>query len=63
MVTDDTEEIGEKGREIRMGSWCAWGRQKKSQKETLIFSGAKRLISEKSWFCSTEQVFFTNGPE
>lgn len=62
MVTDDTEETGEKGREIRMGSCCAWGRQK-IQKEILIFSGAKRLISEKSWFCSIEQVFFTNGPQ
>lgn len=62
MVTDDTEETGEKGRETRTGSCCAWGRQK-SQKEILIFSGAKRLISEKSWFCSIEQVFFTNGPQ
>lgn len=63
MVTSD-KKTGEKGREmISKNSWYAWGRQKKSQEETLIFSGAKRLISEKRWFCSTEQVFFTNGPE
>lgn len=64
MVTGDKKETGEKGREMISESlWCAWGRQKKSQEETLIFSGAKRLISEKGWFCSAEQVFFTNGPQ
>lgn len=60
----DKKETGEKGREmISKSLWCAWNRQKKSQEETLIFSRVKRLISEKGWFYSTEQVFFTNGPE